>query len=261
MKAEKDRRVSERADLARFVCHYFEREPELTYGDRPDLIVNLDGKVIGVEHTRIYRTSGAVSGLEPHAQLAVQHRIVDLAWKEYSATSPHKLWLLVSFDDVTTYKMRESQAAASQLVRVVSQAVAGVSHHPRTIEWHELESWQLRGRGVAFPEGVRRIDFQIVDDNPKLELWGPAHTYMVPHLPAERIRERISEKEERIQDYLSKCDEAWLLVVIDTGVPSNHFEADDELLATEFRTAFSKVILLRSFHSELFELKVLPKVI
>lgn len=50
-------------------------------------------------------------------------------------------------------------------------------------------------------------------------------------------------------------------MVVDTGVPSNHFEADDELLlATEFHTTFSKVILLRAFHSELFELKVLPNV-
>ncbi len=259
MKEEKDRRISERADLAFFVRNYFEQEPELTYSDKPDLIINLDGKEIGIEHTRIYRAADPTSGLEPHAQLAVQHRIVDSARKEFSTSSSSKLWLLVSFEDVTTYKMRESQAIASLLARVVNEAIAHVTYQPGTITWHQLESWQFQHHGLDFPKGIRQIDFQIVNDNPKLELWGPAYAYMVPHLAATRIKERISEKEKRIQDYLSKCDEVWLLIVIDTGVPSNHFEADEELLATEFRTSFSKVILLRSFHTEIFELKIIDK--
>ena len=259
MGTEKRKRSGEREDLAQFIRLYFGSEPELDYGDKPDLIINFDNKVLGVEHTRIYQTSGGVSGLEPHAQLAVQHRIVNLAWKEYSAASPHKLWLLVSFDDVTTYKQRDSRAVANLMVRAIREGVSRVSHRPGTIEWHTLESWQFRRHGLDFPEGVRQIDFQILDDS-KLELWGPAHALMVPHLSVERLKERISEKEKRIQDYLAKCDEVWLLVVVDTGVPTNHFEADEELLATEFQTSFSKVVLLRSFHSELFELKMLPKV-
>jgi hypothetical protein len=257
---KKEQRDSERADLDLFVRQYFSQKPkDIEHRDKPDLIINLDEKVIGIEHTRIYRTSGATSGLEPHAQIAVQHRIVDSAWKEFSSISSSKLWLLVSFEDVTTYKMRESRDVGRLLAQVVNETVAQISHQPGTIVWHTLEAWQFQTRGLNFPHGIKQIDFQIVDDKPKLELWGPAYSYMVPHLSVERIQERISEKEKRIQDYLLSCDEVWLLIVIDTGVPSNHFEADQELMETFFHTSFTKVILLRSFHTELFELKTLAK--
>jgi len=255
-----DQRSSQRADLDAFVRHYFTQQPkELNHGDKPDLIIKVGAKVIGIEHTRIYRTAGTISGLEPHAQLAVQHHIVHSAWQEYSALSSRKLWLLVDFEDVTTYKKRESQFVSSSLARVVHKGAANRPSQSGEIVWHTLESWQYRRLGREFPKEVRRIDFQIVDANPKLELWGPAYAYMVPHLSIESVEERTLEKEKRLGEYLLKCDEAWLLIVVDTGVPSNHFQIDEELVATEVHTAFSKVLLFRSFHAEVFELKVLPK--
>lgn len=255
-----DKRSSQRADLDSFVRHYFAQQPRrMDHGDKPDLVIEFDAKVIGLEHTRIYRTTGAVSGLEPHAQLAVQHHIVYSAWQEYSTLSSRKLWLLVDFDDVTTYKKRESQSVSSLLARVVYEGAANIPSQSGEIIWHTLEAWRYQRIGREFPKEVRRIDFQIVDDNPKLELWGPAYAYMVPHLSVESVKERILAKEKQLDEYLLKCEEAWLLIVVDTGVPSNHFQIDEELLATEFHTAFSKVLLYRSFHTEVFELKVLPK--
>jgi len=256
-----DRRSNQQADLDLFVSKFFTKGPKgLSHGDKPDLTFNLDDKVIGIEHTRMYRTLGQVSGLEPHSQLAVQHRIVQAAWEEYLTLSSRKLWLLAYFEDVTTYKKRDSQAVANLMARVVHERVEHTTHSPGEIIWHELESWRYQKAGIEFPEGVKRISFQIVEDNPELELWVPAHTLMVPHLSVDSVKERIYLKERQIQSYLSKCDEVWLLLVLDTGVPSNHFVIDEDLLATEFRSLFSKIFLFRTFHSELFELKVLgPK--
>jgi len=188
-----DRRSNQKTDLYLFIRKYFTQEPEgLSHCDRPDLIFNLDEKVIGIEHTRMYRTLGQVSGLEPHSQLAVQHRIVQGALEEYLTLCSRKLWLLAYFEDVTTYKKRESQGVANLMAQVVYEKVVHTTHSPGEIAWHEMESWRYRKAGREFPDGVKRISFQIVDDNPELELWGPAHTIMVPHLSADGVKERIS---------------------------------------------------------------------
>lgn len=243
MKTNSELRRGQRRDLDLFVRKYF---GEIT------------SKILGIEHTRIYRTADTVPGLQPHAQLTLQHRIVNSAWKTFRSLSSRRLWLLVHFDSRTTYTKRESQIVGDSLARVVCEGVRNMSYEPDTIVWHELESWRYQSMGREFPKEVSRIDLQIVDGNPKLELWGPTEAYMVPHLPAEVVRERVSAKERHLKGYLSKCNEIWLLMVLDTGVSSNHFEVDEELLANRFSTSFSKLFLFRAFHSELFELETHP---
>ncbi len=261
MKAKRDQRNSQRADLEMFVRKYFGHKPgELEHGDKPDLTIDLGCKIVGIEHTRIYRAADTVAGLEPHAQLAVQHRIVDSAWQEYRTLSSRKLWLLVQFDNATTYTKRESREVGNSLARVVHERVSNMPYQPDIIVWHELESWRYQRLRREFPKEVKRIDLQIVDGNPKLELWGPAYTYMVPHLSPSTVQERVAAKETRLGEYLLRCNEAWLLMVLDTGVPSNHFEIDESLLETKFHTSFSKLVLFRAFHSELFELKTQTQV-
>lgn len=228
------------------------------HGDKPDLIIYSTPGTIGIEHTRIYRTVGAVAGLQPHAQLAVRHRIVHLAWQRFRILSCRKLWLLVHFAHATTYTKREAQVVADSIAQVVHEATLNMAQ-PDSIVWYELESWRYQRLRREFPKEVTRIDLQIVDGNPKLELWGPPEAYMVPHLPAEVVQERLVRKEKQLQEYLSRCTEVWLLMVLDTGVSSNHFEVDLSLLETEFQTSFSKLLLFRAVHSELFELKIEPQ--
>lgn len=256
MKANSELRRGQHTDLDLFVRKYFgEIKAEVEHGDKPDLIIGLGSKVLGVEHTRIYRTADTVAGLQPHAQLALQHRIVNSAWQKFRSLSSRTLWLVVRFDRTTTYTKRESELVGDSLAQVICDGIQNMPYEPDRIVWHELESWRYQSAGRAFPKEVSRIDFQIVDGNPKLELWGPTEAYMVPHLFAEVVQERVSKKEKRLTEYLSKCDEVWLLMVLDTGVSSNHFEVDEKLLANRFSTSFSKLFLFRAFHSELFELK------
>lgn len=256
MRVTKDRQRSQRADLELFAQRYFAEAPKkLQHGDRPDLIINLCQGQIGVEHTRIYRTSGSTSGLEPHAQEAVQHRIVEYGWKEFLTLSRVKLWLIVQFNDVTTYKKREYRVIGEVLAHVVYDAVVAIAPLGRRREgWCEIEAWRYHGQGHCFPEGIKQVSYQFVE--PKLEFWGPSYSYIVPHLSVGRVGERITNKEKNIEEYLLKCDEVWLLIAVDTGMPSNHFEIDAELLGTKFQTRFSKVLIMRSLHSEIYELKV-----
>jgi hypothetical protein len=261
MRVEYEERTSQRADLELFIREYFGNiSVDFSHGDSPDLTIKLGSKVVGVEHTRIYRARDSMTGLEPHAQLREQHRIVSYAWEAFRAFSTRKLWLVVHFDNETSYTKRESRSLGDSLAKIVHEETLHIPYQPDRIIWHDRERWRYETCGRLFPKGVNRLDFQIVDGNPKLELWGPAHAYMVPHLSALTVKERVENKETRLPKYLTKCDEAWLLMVLDTGVPSNHFDIDEELLETEYSTLFSKLLLFRATHSEIFELKTGPRV-
>ncbi len=259
MKAMKQERNSQVSDLELFLRTYFKSLPEdVIHDDRPDLIIRLGDRAVGIEHTRIYRTLGEISGLEPHAQEALQFQIVDKAWQLHSGISSEKLWLSVDFEDVTTYRKKEVQLIADSIARVVQDALMHLLSNRDDGLWYQIEEWRHRRLGLEFPRQVKKIDFQMVD-NPGYEIWGPSYGYVVPHMSVERVRGKIEIKEKQLPDYLSKCNEVWLLIVADTGVPSNHFEIDQDLLSEQFSTRFSKVFLMRSFHLDLHELSIVPK--
>lgn len=256
-----DERSSQRRDLELFVQKYFGTKcTNYAHDDSPDLTIKIGSKVVGIEHTRIYRRD-STTGLEPHAQLTEQHRIVSYAWHAYRALTGRRLWLLVHFDTETSYAKRETASIGDALAQLVYSETLTIPDDTDRIIWRDVESWRYQTSSPRFPKGVNRIDFQVVDRNPNLELWGPAYAYVVPHLSALTVKERVDTKEVLLAKYLSKCDEAWLLMVLDTGVPSNHFDIDEELLETKFATSFSRLILFRVTHSEIFELRTCSRVI
>ena len=259
MKAMKQERNSQVSDLDLFLHTYFKDVPEdVTHDDRPDLIMRLGDRAVGIEHSRVYRTLGKISGLEPHAQEVLQFQIVDKAWQLHSAVSSEKLWLSVDFADSTTYRKKEVQVIADSIAKVVRDALMHLPSNGANGLWYNIEEWRHRRLGLEFPRQIKKIDFQVVE-NPGYEIWGPSYGYVVPYLSIERVREKIEIKEKQLPDYLSKCTEVWLLIVADTGVPSNHFEIGQDLLSEQFSTRFSKVFLMRSFHLDLHELRIVPK--
>jgi hypothetical protein len=259
MKEKNITRSNQEKDLVLFLHYYFHTMPEnIEHRDKPDLVIRLDKQTIGIEHTRVYRTLGGLSGLEPHAQEVLQFQIVEEAWQRYSAVSSKRLWLTVDFDNDTSYRKKEVKAVAASIERVVQDAVQKLPTDRANETWYKIEAWRHRRLGLEFPQQVRKIDFRVVN-KPGFEVWGPTYGYVVPHLTIDMIRERIESKEKQLRDYCSECNEFWLLIVADTGVPSNHFEIDQNVLSMQFTTRFSKVFLMRSFHSNLHELNMVSK--
>ena len=74
--------------------------------------------------------------------------------------------------------------------------------------------------------------------------------------PIPLLQETIHKKQGKLQDYLSRCDECWLLV----GV--NEFTAPEAIYFSEIGTAnvyqcgFTRLFFLRNIEGSLTELKV-----
>lgn len=222
------------------------------FGESPDLIIDVKGTTIGVEHTQLFLSHTGPPGLAPIAQETLQKKIVLKAWNIFRQHKLPSLWVIVTFEDATTYFGKDVDRTALMVATTVEQFLR---KNPKEQVWYKLEAWRARRTTQEWPTGVVQIDVQLVPD-PSLEVWGPGQSYMVPHLQVADIQTTIDAKNERVADYLRQCSHVWLLIVVDDGSQASHFDVDDDVLNYPFSTLFSRLFLLRRLHEELFELRV-----
>ena len=247
-----DMRVQERNDLSLFVEMIGGiAESQCEFSDRPDLLVKMDSRVIGIEHTRLYREDkGIPSGRQLLPQERLHWQIVDLACQNFRRKRPTPLQLYVEFNEPFNSMKTEIQKLATALAGAVEWSLH--EHRPRDGEVVEVWQWQAERRGVQWPDGIRHFSYCTV--RPEFEVWGPNYGYAVPGVSIDLIEERLRDKESRLDEYRRRCDEVWLLIVTDTGTPASHFEVPDSVVSATYSTGFDRVYLLTIFHRSLLRL-------
>lgn len=73
--------------------------------------------------------------------------------------------------------------------------------------------------------------------------------------PIGEIKEAIRTKEMQYHDYKEKCDNCWLLVVIDRPNPPEELEFTDSIFDNHFPSLFDRVFLLDYVMQNYFELQ------
>ena len=229
-------------------------ESSCEFTDVPDLLVRHNGRIVGIEHTRLYREDLATpSGRQLRPQEKIHWRLVERANEIFQQLSHRHLWLYVTFKEPFNYRERDLEHEAMLLAQSV---LAALSRFPASGPRHSvirMHSWQAQQLGLPFPAGVDAYDFIAVCES-GLELWAPAYGYAVPTLTAQQLEPVIREKETRLERYQSRCATVWLLVVTDAGLPSSHFDITGALERHVFTSAFDRIFLLAPFQRRLIEL-------
>jgi hypothetical protein len=246
------------AQIDAFISQYFSSEFEVEHGDRPDAVIRIGSTTIGIEHSEFHQSVEGNEGVQPRAQIECQRAIVRAARKRFSDESNRKLWLIARFDNETGYRKNQCETIGAVFAQALIDALRSIPTSTQSTEWLKLELWNHTRLGLPFPSQVSEICFRIVDDKPRFECWGPAHAYMVPHLSASEVQERLDTKESNILAYRLKCDEVWFLGTVDSGLPSDHFDLEDKLRSIEYYSSFSKVILFKVSDRLVVELKNCP---
>ena len=96
-----DMRVQERNDLSLFVEMIGGiAESQCEFSDRPDLLVKMDSRVIGIEHTRLYREDESIpSGRQLLPQERLHWQIVDRACQKFRGKQLTPVLLYVEFSE------------------------------------------------------------------------------------------------------------------------------------------------------------------
>jgi hypothetical protein len=230
-------------------------ESPCEFTDVPDLIIRYNGKVVGIEHTRLYRETPTIpAGRQLRPQEKMHWRLVERANAIFQQRSNQRLWLYVTFKEPFNYRQDDIDHEATLLAQSV---LAALSRSPAADTGESvvrMQSWKAQQLGLPFPAGVDAYGFTVVR-KPGLELWAPTYGGAVPTLTAQQLEVVIRGKETRLGRYRSRCATVWLLVVTNAGLPSSHFDITEALEHHVFTSAFDRVFLLTPFQRWLIELQ------
>lgn len=245
-------REQERKDLQLFIEMIGGiAESQCEFSDRPDVVVKMDSRVIGIEHTRLYREDKDIpSGRQLLPQQRLHSQIVDEARQQFRRKHQTPLLLYVEFNEPFNSTKNEIEKLASALASAVEWSLH--EHRPPDGEVVWVWQWQAERRGIPWSGAIRDFCYCIV--TPEFESWSPRYGYAVPGVSIDLIEERLRDKESRLDEYRRNCDEVWLLIVTDTGTPASHFEVPDPVVSTTYATGFDRVYLLTILHSDLVRL-------
>jgi hypothetical protein len=246
---------TERRDLELFLKLFGNFDAEACeFYDFPDLLIQGSGPLIGVEHTRIFRNNDNLpAGRQLLPQERIQHQITERAQAMFRKNSPLFLYLTVSFSDPSDYRIRDIPIISDELALSVSQSISLLGAQAHSDVDILIDDWMLQSRGHPFPRGVSSFHFKI-QKNPAYELWAPAYGYVVPILSIAHISETIERKEAHIGKYRSRCENIWLLIVTDTGLPSSHYDVPRDVIDNRYDSSFDRLFLMTCFHCALSEL-------
>lgn len=250
-------RESEQKDIETFLELLGEFDPSCyEFTDVPDLLIRSTDKIIGVEHTRLYRDSPRLpSGRQLRPQERIHFQIAERARAAFRQHSSLPLYLTITFSEPSDYRTKDIPIIGDGLATAVLQTMTFLGKRAQPEVELRLEAWDFKRRGQSFPHGVASLHLKIHHDT-SYELWAPSYGYMVPHLSAADIEETVERKEARINAYTSQCESVWLLMVTDMGMPSSHYDIPSSVTEHTYNTAFERLFLMTLFHRALVELRI-----
>lgn len=219
---------------------------EVKYLDKPDALVCGNGKVVGIEHTRLIRPSEEGSDLR--AFEAITDRIVERAQKLAEDRGIKPFHVFVHFDERVRLFKQEIEATAQAIAEIVCR------HEPPDESEVTIEAWRYELRGLPFPTSIKHIAVyhRKAWHGP---LWQVPRTSALPQLTLEFIQDRVREKEKRLPVYRRRCDEAWLLLVVEGFAPSGTWDLQMIEYDQPILTSFDRLFLYDQFRANPRELR------
>jgi hypothetical protein len=270
--------------------HYFEMFRKtyslppgiITYGDKPDVVVNGPAK-LGIEMTRFYVTVGA----SPNSEQA-QQRLREIAVAQgdqlYQQNGGKNIGLTVGFDK--THPIQKTVDLAQRFAALAQRVADGNSgkisrdllRDVPEVGFAYLHACELQYSSepdplfpdgqpdlsegfAAFKEYEDRRDLRALRDGIYKPLQRPMKwKVMQVHSPGftspVRLTEIIREKEAKARQYV-KCDAYWLLIVVDFLDRAQDQEVRIEGFTIDSEV-FQKIIIYKPYFEQIVEITPQP---
>ena len=206
--------------------------------DPPDFIFNTIKNKISIELKRVINPN--LMQLEN-----VQNKIVDKAVKIFNRKRKESLRVFVEFSPKSLLPTNKFISQLSEeLVDYVEDMCDRNTGHSFSIS-------QFRNRPIN--EVFSHIS---ISNDVSFENWQPFGAYLVDYIDEKWFGEIIAEKESKMKanEYASKYDENWLLLISDFGHKSSAFRFDG--LVNDYKAStFDKIYLYFKFKDEVIVIK------
>jgi hypothetical protein len=218
--------------------HYFENfgkfynlpDGTLEYDDKPDVILSVGGKKIGIEITNFYLQRGE-SDKSEQRQKPLREAVVTKAYCRHIAEGGESFGLTVEFDVKYPIDPRKVERLARDL--------ASFANLPRkqSSRYIDQKFFQNKAPEIA---SIQRCEPGFLDTK-----WRIAQVYSTPLTRKSDIEAIVQKKEGKIAEYKA-CDAYWLLIVIE-GMEAGQDQEIKIEPPSILSNQFEKVILFHTF--------------
>lgn len=199
--------------------------------EEPDFLVRMSGKTIGIEVTRF----SVAAGNKAHQQQGLRKGVLRKAHASYDALGGSPLQVQITFAEDPPLTKARSDDVAHDLAAFVKgsshrQLLFGIQRSPYASTLYD-----------GFPPEVVRICAGPVEAG-RDGSWVDQQPIWYSHADAEAIARVVALKERRIESYLTRCEEVWLVIDfpnlgadVDIRIPGEDIEMQ---IATRFGRVF-----------------------
>lgn len=213
-------------------------EGTINQSDKPDYIIALPNKTIGVEITQVLIDNDIDSRLNEKRRESLKRQLGQVLCSKLEAIVTFKYLLSVDFSD-TDFASNE----INQIVKACETCIHGLQFPE-----HDVTSVDITNYG-QLPAAIDNLNFYYY---PKLKESFYVETAggAVPNLTTKHLQIILNKKESSLKNY-QLCDEYWLLIEEGT-FKSDSFDAVE---VDDLITTFTKIFIYRHSNNEIVQVK------
>lgn len=245
---ENDAKKEERHQLLQFLT----AEGILRFGDRPDLLINLNGEAIAIDHTRIFWEKTG-NGSITHRQEKIQTQIVEKA-KEFYVSKKH-----FDFQLQVLFMSKLSKESVQRLAQEFCEVIRDIES--LVIESHETECFDsARILSLNLPHQLPSAisHFSVTKAKFEKDHWSITHVGPIYDMKQELIQSTLNDKENKIAAYRSASRKVWIVIVTGAYLSSTLDFSNLSFLNSNYFSSADAAFLFDSFSNKSYELRIKP---
>ena len=202
----------------------------ITNTERPDFLVLGESYITGMEVVGYVRGQGHGGSVDRRNE-TLRQEIAEEARQVFESSHSDPLMVRFLWHSAQHLSKSDVPDIGASAAKIVGQNIPQSLFDSTRIAGNELVD-------TALQEFVSSISVTRVRNQ---ALWSSVDAGFVS-VPASELQELLASKNAKVQDYLQRCDEVWLLIVADGRYISSTADLPEDIQQVHFRSAFRKVL-------------------
>lgn len=259
------KRAKRRADvwnLIKFIIEFYPSAQIIEAKDSPDIVIKLDNKYIGIEHTRIFKQD--ILKYAKSTQ-SILNKASTVYTKRFGEENP--IYANIGFKNTYIHlknlglKENELMDIIADYVHQIRGKLNGNYHSLRDI-YNSIESLYYKEKYKLYPENVIFSDACFITPSTTTNRFCLFSFIESSILSRKRLQQELDKKEINVSKYQNyiiqdsniKLDEVWILLVISDNSTETFYEIREDILKN-VHSSFNKVFILNDFTREIHAIK------
>lgn len=215
---------------------------------KPDFLINGANSVIGIEHMELFKNKSPNKPYSPQKEEGFREKIISDAQKLCERKSIPPIQVNVFFNSLKHISGNKAQFELSKSIANVIEIACREKKD---------EIFNLTCSELGLPE-IYQI--RVIRGTLNGQTWLTSHRWQearaswVDRRFVSGLQESIDRKNDRYKEYRKKCEECWLVIVVNRSKDSQALEITEEMLQHKYNSEFDRTFYMEVMLKDLYEL-------